>query len=239
MTFSTRKLKLSLILLLNVLAILFIFPASAAGAPIVVAQVVWVKGAMSAAAPGQSPRALQRRSPIYNLDTLTTNTDSSGEIVFSDNTIMSIRADSIIRIDEYKFNRNGSAASNAAITTIIKGGFRTITGIISKGHPENYQVKTPVATIGVRGTEYDAILKDGKFYIEFHKGTPFVKNNAGTTYLSAEHPYARVVSADQAPELLAEKPDVFEDEQPLTAAAFSPLSGIVGPNNVADGFCIN
>ncbi|MDB4150960.1 FecR domain-containing protein, partial [Pseudomonadales bacterium] len=42
-----------------------------------------------------------------------------------------------------------------------KGGFRTITGRISKRDPAAYQVSTPSAVIGVRGTLYSARMCSG------------------------------------------------------------------------------
>lgn len=41
-----------------------------------------------------------------------------------------------------------------AIFRLIKGGLRTVTGLIGHGNFADYQLKTPTATIGIRGTEY-------------------------------------------------------------------------------------
>jgi hypothetical protein len=37
---------------------------------------------------------------------------------------------------------------------LVKGGMRAVTGAIAQRRPEAYKVRTPVATLGVRGTEY-------------------------------------------------------------------------------------
>ncbi|MDX1434446.1 MAG: FecR domain-containing protein, partial [Gammaproteobacteria bacterium] len=44
--------------------------------------------------------------------------------------------------------------------SLLKGGLRTITGAIGKLNRKAYQIRTPVATIGIRGTEYLAALGD-------------------------------------------------------------------------------
>jgi len=43
---------------------------------------------------------------------------------------------------------------------LLRGGLRAITGTISKFSPKAFRIKTPVATIGIRGTEFDARLCD-------------------------------------------------------------------------------
>lgn len=40
---------------------------------------------------------------------------------------------------------------------LLSGSMRTVTGVIAKQSPENYKLNTPNATIGVRGTEFDAV----------------------------------------------------------------------------------
>jgi len=44
---------------------------------------------------------------------------------------------------------------------LFRGGFRAITGFISKRKPDAFKVNTTVATIGIRGTEFDARLCEG------------------------------------------------------------------------------
>jgi hypothetical protein len=51
-------------------------------------------------------------------------------------------------------------AGSRAFFTLVKGGFRSISGAIGKVRHEEMQVNTPVATIGIRGTDYLAWLCD-------------------------------------------------------------------------------
>ena len=41
---------------------------------------------------------------------------------------------------------------------LLRGGFRAVTGFISKGSPDAAKVQTATATIGIRGTDFDARL---------------------------------------------------------------------------------
>lgn len=55
-------------------------------------------------------------------------------------------------------NNDGSRAW----MTLLKGGFRTVSGLIGKVNRDAYRITTPVATIGVRGTRYSARLCQGE-----------------------------------------------------------------------------
>ena len=54
------------------------------------------------------------------------------------------------------------AGASHAFFSLLKGGFRTVSGLIGKINHEDYSVATPVATIGIRGTDYLTVLCDRK-----------------------------------------------------------------------------
>ncbi|MFA5938607.1 MAG: hypothetical protein WC809_04555 [Sinimarinibacterium sp.] len=56
--------------------------------------------------------------------------------------------------------RAAEATPTRAFFRLLKGGFRTVSGLIGKGNPDEYRINTPVATIGIRGTDYWVILCD-------------------------------------------------------------------------------
>jgi hypothetical protein len=47
-----------------------------------------------------------------------------------------------------------------AFFRLLKGGFRAVSGAIGSADPAEYRVNTPVATIGIRGTDYWVVLCD-------------------------------------------------------------------------------
>ena len=101
-----------------------------------IGQVVWVKGTLKAVQPNGSPRVLTRRSPIFEKDTLITSNRSTGEIVFSDNSLLALRENTTLQIAEYRYGGGVQPSKDTFTANIVKGGFRTITGAISKNHPE-------------------------------------------------------------------------------------------------------
>ncbi len=104
-----------------------------------------------------------------------------------------------------------------ALFSLLKGGFRTITGLIGKSDQDVYQLKTPIATIGIRGTTYSATYCAGNcgsapsgLYVGVSSGKVMVTNNTGTLPLNDDQ-YAYVQDADAPPEKTLEPPaDVLD-----------------------------
>jgi len=158
--------------------------AAPAGAGTVIALAIWVKGTVTAAQPDQSPRTLGRRSAVYEHDVIATAKDSTGEIAFTDGSVVSFNPESQFKIDQYNYKKGGGEADKS-VMNLVKGGFRTITGAIPKENPQGYKINTPVATIGVRGTQYATVLSPVKgLLLQIEKGTIKVANGAGSIDLS-------------------------------------------------------
>jgi hypothetical protein len=159
-------------------------PAAASSMP-AIAQAIWVKGAVIATGPDGAPRTLTRRAVVYEHDVVTTDKTSTGEIGFTDGSLMTLNNDSSIKIDEYKFKAGGGTAENKSVMGLVKGGFRTITGAIPKENPDGYKINTPVATIGVRGTEFVTQLSPLKgLLLKIEKGSIIVINAGGSMDLT-------------------------------------------------------
>ena len=133
----------------------FVFVCTAAGAQ-AVGEVDFARGVGFAQTSGQTPRTLGKGLPLKEGDRLTTADGASAVIKLQDGTRMTVRPNSDIVIQEYKFKE--SAPDNSMVMQLIKGGFRAITGLISKGSTNSARVVTNTATIGIRGTDFDARL---------------------------------------------------------------------------------
>lgn len=184
-------------------------------------QVVWVKGSVRAIYPDQAARILARGALIYEKDTIVTDTESTGEIAFTDNSIVSLRPSSTIVIEQYKFDQ-AKPSSGRYIMNLLEGGFRTITGFVAKAQPENYQVKTPVATIGVRGTTFQANCQNKKCGVGLDSGTGVVVSNVGGfVILTPKTRYATVIASNVKPILSEEEPAIL-GRPPLVTPASAP-----------------
>lgn len=196
-----------------------------------VGRVVWVKGVLKAIMPNQEERLLKKTSLIYEKDTLTTDAESQAQVVFSDNTLMTFREGTKFVISQYSYRpASGKKSVGKYIMNLIEGGFRTITGIIAKTNPEDYQVNTPVATIGVRGTDYAVVVLGGELYVGYYSGEPCVTSagtegeGAKTLCLNPENEYGYVPRYGATPVPVSQRPEVFREKLEIVPARITPFS---------------
>lgn len=152
---------------------------------------------------------LQRRSKFYVGDILRLAEIGRAQIRFHDGTILSLAGGTDLKVDAFRWGDDEPADKVANIVSLLKGGFRTITGAVAKRNREAYQVNTPVATIGVRGTHFSLAFADS-LYVGVSQGAVTLENEAGTLDLGldASYRYAQV-SADQSMKGLMQAPAVL------------------------------
>ncbi|MDT8989510.1 FecR domain-containing protein [Curvibacter sp. APW13] len=121
-----------------------------------VGEVEFSRGVGFAQSAGQTPRVLGKGLPLKEGDRLTTSDGSSAIIKLQDGTRMTVRPNSDLVVQQYQFK--DGAQDNSMVMQLLRGGFRAITGLISKGSPNAAKVQTATATIGIRGTDFDARL---------------------------------------------------------------------------------
>lgn len=127
-------------------------------------KVVFVAGTVTAE--GTSTRPLAQGDAIEAGDTIVTAEKSRAQLLMGDGARIALRAGTRFRIDEFAMPANvqkpgaatAVAANGRSVATLLKGGFRTRTGQIGKSDPTAYEVRTPVGTLGIRGTDYTAVF---------------------------------------------------------------------------------
>ena len=98
---------------------------------------------------------LQVGVSVESGDILAVGDKSTLQVRFSDESVVALRANSQFKIENYKFDKN--AESDRSLMGLLKGGMRTITGLIGKANNKNYLVQTATATIGIRGTHFTVV----------------------------------------------------------------------------------
>jgi len=121
-----------------------------------VGQVEFARGVGYAQTPGQGARILGKGMELREGDTLSTSQGSSAIIRMQDGTRMTLRPGTDLVLQRFQY-REG-AANNSMVMQLFSGGLRAITGLISKDAPEAAKLQTKTATIGIRGTDFDARL---------------------------------------------------------------------------------
>lgn len=95
-------------------------------------------------------QALDSGDRIFLGDNIETGPDSGMQIMLLDETIFTIGPSSGMVIDEFVYD---PATSTGQVTaSIVKGAFRFVSGRVAKETPQNMSVRTPLGTIGIRGT---------------------------------------------------------------------------------------
>jgi len=98
-------------------------------------------------------RAARTEEPLHAGDTVRTGV---GELqaAMEDGGYLAVRPNTEIRIDAY---RAEGETDDEESFTLLSGAVRLVTGFIAKIDPLAHRLNTPVATIGIRGTDYEAI----------------------------------------------------------------------------------
>jgi len=126
--------------------------ATAEAAP-VVATTLFARGAVTASA-GGNVRLLGNRMLVHRNDVLSTGRRSFVILRFNDGTKMTLRPKTVFRVDEYR----EKPGSESMLFRLFRGGLRAVTGLLSKRRPGSLRIRTALATIGIRGTDFAARL---------------------------------------------------------------------------------
>jgi len=117
---------------------------------------------------------LKRRSLIFEKDEIRVGDESRAQFRMSDTAIISLQENSILQIKKYKFK--DGAKDKSALLELLQGGLRTITGAIGKDNKKAYELRTPLATIGIRGTDYEVEIVTNGMYVAVWDGIIRIKS---------------------------------------------------------------
>jgi len=124
-------------------------PALAEGPEI--AQVKTAAGAVSVLRDGKSA-AVKPGDFLYEKDVLQTGADGSVGITFTDDSVLSLGPNSEAALAQYAFDSSNFQGS--MLTDLRKGTASMVSGDIARSSPSAMKVRTPTATLGVRGTSF-------------------------------------------------------------------------------------
>lgn len=190
-------------------------------APLYVGDVVKTRGEALAVNQDRVSRALTAGDRVYLGDKLITGEDGFIRLHMIDNARLDLRCYSIMVIEEYSLQDK----NRRSVFNLLQGSLRKITGEIGKWGDDVYELRTPVASIGVRGTEYALRVfqskgcggtidtKDDGLYLEVIKGIVDVHNNKFDTNTA-------VVKGDT---LYLKTPESIPVKNAVVAGVLSPV----------------
>ena len=177
-------------------------------------QVLSITGRATATTADGDIRSVNKGSKLYSGDTISTSYSSYTRMKLDDGSFIMLRPDSRFTIDDFEYKKG---KEDRGIFSLLRGGFRAITGLISD--KKKYKYRTSVATIGIRGTGFIVRVcngdcldiepppKDG-IYVEVTDKTVILSNNAGN-FIYHEGQFAYIVDSNTPAETMDSRPDVF------------------------------
>ncbi|HEX4859275.1 MAG TPA: FecR family protein, partial [Usitatibacteraceae bacterium] len=235
--------------------VLTLATATAAVAQTPIGRVLVASGEVELLRGGRAERALAG-SGLQPGDRVRTGTNANAQLWFIDESIVALRHGSEFVIESFRFERK--AESDSLSFSLLRGGLRTLAGMIGAANPMGYRVNTPMATLGRRGTQYavvacqDDCAADGSIanglYGGVFEGNVTIANNTGVSEFSYGQ-YFFVRDPNSVPQPLLGPPAVLADrllglgkgiapaapaaQETAQATAEASTSGVGGNNTTA------
>jgi hypothetical protein len=134
---------------------------------------------------------------VHMKDELRTGAGARLQVTFRDDTVLTLGEHASVRIDRYVYDPDQGVGETVLQAT--KGAFRFATGKIKELKDKKIAVSTPVADIGVRGTEFWGGLINAKYGVLLLEGEVTVSNQAGSVTLAGSGQGTDVPSPLDAP----------------------------------------
>lgn len=182
-----------------------------------------------------SERPAAKGSPISVGDTVATARASVAQIKMGDGAIIVVQPDSRLTVAEYRYAGKEDGTEKVQFR-LEQGGFRSVTGAIGHTNKGNYLIETPIAHIGVRGTDHESwyfpapvslngVSTEAGLYNKVNVGLTYIQTPSGEVAI-APNQVGYAASALDQPHLLGAMPGFFN-------GSFEPRSAQRGGPQVA------
>ena len=135
-----------------VILLLYIFPSFAYAQE--VGSAVKIVNSVKGKIKGKS-RTLSKNNPVFSNEKISASSSSHGEFILSDKSRIIVGPNSSVTLDSFLVSGRGF---EKGLVNVSKGAFRFISGRSKKG---SIKIKTPLTTIGIRGTIFDVYVGRG------------------------------------------------------------------------------
>ncbi len=181
----------------------FANPAMAATA----GRVDFVIGEASLRSASGQVRTVTRGSEVLDGDTLVTGAGRA-QVRFSDGAFVSLQPNTEFGVREYRYEGK-TDGSERGLFSLVRGAMRTVTGAIGRTNRAAYQVRTPTATVGIRGTGgLIEILADLSTLIKGTSGIWLLANQPGQLDVPAGTQGIATPNLKEAPKPTGQLPQV-------------------------------
>ena len=131
---------------------------------------------------GGQTRVIGTGAQVFQNEVVTTGANSSAQLLFRDQTTLTIGANARVVLDRFVYDPRSRTGD--IVVNIAEGAFRFVSG---SAQSNSYKIKTPSATIGVRGTIVIGAVNSstGQVMIGCVEGSITVSTPGGTITLEA------------------------------------------------------
>jgi hypothetical protein len=207
-------------------------PAPAIAAP--AGEITHVSGAVIAQKPNGQSKILSVKSSVDEGDVLATSDNAYARVKFTDGGEVVLRPATQVKIDRFNFEEQ-KPQGDGMVLSLLKGGMRAVTGLLGRRNPAAVRVATPSATIGIRGTTFQAqIVAPGGggalapgLYVSVIDGAINLTNKGGSQNFSAGQ-FGYTPNVTQPPVVLPNNPGLQFNPPPAFSAPSGGLVGTVG-----------
>jgi hypothetical protein len=102
---------------------------------------------------GAKTTVASKGSAVEKMDTISTNSQGRVRITFNDSTTVNITENSRLLVDDFVYDGGGKTKGKLGLRVAL-GTVRYTSGKIAKGNGKGVNIRTPTATIAVRGTDF-------------------------------------------------------------------------------------
>lgn len=164
-------------------------------------------------------RQPERGGEVREGETILTGAGALTQIRLADGGMLSIRGDTEMKFDRFSHTGENDRDSSLFIS-LLKGGFRSVTGLIGRLNRDGYRVTTPSATIGIRGTDHEPVVVPPPppgvvpqvppgTYDRVYSGETFIQNRQGVTQNVGPNQVGFISIQGAAPAILPQLPPIY------------------------------
>jgi FecR protein len=213
----------------SLLAVLLLLFSALSLAAEEVGQVLMVTGPASRLGADGADESLADKSAIFEGDTISTGDGSVMQLKMVDNALLILQPKTTLVIHRYHYPM-GKVSEYAARIDLVKGRVRSVTGDLGESNHDAFRLNTPIAAIGIRGTDFEAATDGQTTRVRLHRGAIVIAplddqcdvaalgpcSTDGSLLLTDElgSPVAELRATDSAPRII-ELPDFDLDDQSL------------------------
>ncbi len=152
---------------------------------------------------------VRKNDALDSGDTLITSKNGQVMIVMLDENKITIRPSTVFFIIDYSYKNDSK--KDKSYYKLVKGGLRSVTGIMGDKNKKSFKLQTNIATMGIRGTDFDLAYceencTDNKgLYVKVINGSVTLANDRGSKDIDAGD-IGHVSGFNESPGLAEELP---------------------------------